>query len=279
MLEPRHPVATIGFIDQYCQHYQSEFGDVRLYECFKYLHLGMLSQLPRKTLPEIAKLVGLKDGQSLHHFLRDGVWNVETLRNKRLKLIHQWIGKQSIILCIDETGDVKKGTATDYVAKQYIGNLGQTKNGIVSVNVDGIVDGITYPLLFKIFKPKSRLKPTDEYKTKPQLAAEMIRQLQSFGFNIELVLADSLYGESSTILAVLHQLKLPYIVAIRFNHGVWLPPEQSVYYEDWIAYEQPLAQRPTENRYIREIIFGKRQPVRYYQITKGSTTDPNTADC
>ena len=73
---------------------------------------------------------------------------------------------------------IKKGKATDYVAKQYIGNLGKTKNGIVSVNTYAVVEGITYPLLFKIFKPKKCLKAEDTYKTKPQLAIEIIKELQ-----------------------------------------------------------------------------------------------------
>ena len=68
-------------------------------------------------------------------------------------------------MCIDETGDEKKGHATGYVAKQYIGNLGRTANGIVSVNAYAVVGNMTYPLLFKIFKPRSRLRPEDEYKT------------------------------------------------------------------------------------------------------------------
>ncbi|MBD2074284.1 hypothetical protein H6F86_10355 [Phormidium sp. FACHB-592] len=33
------------------------------------------------------KLTGLKDGQSLHHFLRDATWQVEQLRAIRLYLI------------------------------------------------------------------------------------------------------------------------------------------------------------------------------------------------
>lgn len=45
-----------------------------------------------------------------------------------------FIGDQEIILCIDETGDKKKGKSTDYTARQYIGNIGKTENGIVSVN-------------------------------------------------------------------------------------------------------------------------------------------------
>ena len=114
-----------------------------------------MSELPRKSLPQIARIVGLKDGQGLHHLLRDAVWDVEALREMRLWLTKVTIGEQPIIVCIDETGDEKKGKATDYVAKQYIGNLGRTANGIVSVNAYAVVDNITYPLLFKVFKPRT----------------------------------------------------------------------------------------------------------------------------
>lgn len=40
------------------------------------------------------------------------------------------------------------------------------------------------------------------------------------GFNIELVLADSLYGESSQFIRKLAEYKLAYVVAIRSNHAV-----------------------------------------------------------
>ncbi|MGJ5634960.1 transposase, partial [Nostoc sp. CALU 1950] len=98
--------------------------------------------------------------------------------------------------------------------RQYIGNLGKTENGIVSVNAYGIWQGVTFPLLFRIYKPKKRLKGDDIYKTKTQLAAEIITELQEIGFKFELVLADSLYGESDTFLSVLNQYKMPFIVAI-----------------------------------------------------------------
>jgi len=101
-------------------------------------------------------------------------WQVEQFRARRLELIKQLVGKRSIILCIDETGD-KKWKSTDYVAKQYIGNLGKTDNGIVSVNAYAVVDNITYPLLFKIFKPLSRLQPGDVYKTKPECGGNSAR--------------------------------------------------------------------------------------------------------
>jgi SRSO17 transposase len=99
---------------------------------------------------------------------------------------------------VDETGDKKKGHSTDYVKRQYIGNLGKIENGIVVVTVWGLFKGMTFPLIFEVYKPKDRLKEQDEYKTKPQLAGMMLRKLKKMGFKFELILADSLYGESDT---------------------------------------------------------------------------------
>ncbi len=103
----------------------------------------------------------------------------------------------------------------DYVAKQYIGNPGKTANGIVSVNAYAMVDVITCPLVFKVFKPRTQLQPGDVYKTKPELAVEILQELQAWSFQIELVLADSLYGESGDVIRALERLNLPFIVAIR----------------------------------------------------------------
>lgn len=46
---------------------------------------------------------------------------------------------------IDETGDKKKGTSTDYVKRQYIGNLGKTDNGIVVATAYAVFCGMYFP--------------------------------------------------------------------------------------------------------------------------------------
>lgn len=107
---PREAKKTVAFIDQYCWLYRSLFKDVRHYESFKYLHVGMLSEIKRKSLPSIARAVGLKDrGQSLHHFLKDAPWKVEEIQETRLWLTKLLIGEREVVLLIDETGDEKKG--------------------------------------------------------------------------------------------------------------------------------------------------------------------------
>jgi SRSO17 transposase len=67
------------------------------------------------------------------HFLSESPWQVKDLREQRLKLILQVLQGREINLIIDETGDRKKGDKTDYVKRQYIGNLGKVENGIVAV--------------------------------------------------------------------------------------------------------------------------------------------------
>lgn len=273
MVEPREPKPTIRFVDEYCQWYQPLFSDVRSFEAFKHLHVGMLSEVKRKTLPAIARVCQLDNEQSLHHFLSDAPWSVVELRQRRLALTLQVLHGRSISVIIDETGDRKKGSHTDYVKRQYIGNLGKVENGIVAVTAYGVVDNITFPLLFEVYKPKERLKAGEKYRTKPEIAAEMIQSLQAMGFRIERVLADSLYGESGVpFVNVLYKLKLPFVLAIRSNHSVLLPQGQRVRMNRWRKFERVFSTGKREQRWIREIIYGKRGATQFWQIT----TDPAT---
>jgi SRSO17 transposase len=271
MTAPRDPKPTVNFIDVYCTYYQDLFPEVRSFENFKALHLGMLSDIKRKTLPEIAKVAGLDNSQSLHHFLTESPWKVEALKYRRLRRILEVLEGRSIILIIDETGDSKEGKSTDYVKRQYLGNLGKVDNGIVVVTAYGIIEEMTFPLTFEVYKPHERLKPGDQYKTKPEIAAEMIRELKKIGFKFELVLADSLYGESnSNFVSVLDEFELNYVVAIRSNHGVWMPLDEKVRYKKWRKFNRLFSDGKTEVRYTREIVFGTRKSKCYWQIT----TDP-----
>ena len=154
-------------------------------------------------------MTGLDQEQSLHHFLTKSPWSAKELRKQRLSLILQGLKGRRIFLIIDETGDKKKGKRTDYVNRQYLGKLGEIDNGIVAVTAWGLSNGITFPLLFEVYKPKARLLNTDTYRSKPEIAAQMVREIKQMGFEIELVLADSLYGESeSNFLGCLEELKL-----------------------------------------------------------------------
>jgi SRSO17 transposase len=278
MVKPRPAQPTVKFIDDYCETYRDLFREVRTFEYFKYLHLGIISDIKRKTLPAIAKVVGLEDAEGLDHFLTEAPWSVEELRNRRLKLILKLVNGEEIMVIIDETGDKKKGKKTDYVKRQYIGNLGKIENGIVAVTAYGLFRGMTFPLIAEVYKPRERLKEGEQYKTKPQIGGEIIKKLKEKGFKIKLVLADSEYGESEeNFVSILNKEKLNFVLAIRSNHGVWLPSGQRVRYNKWREFDRIFSTGKIETRYIREIIFGKKREIKYWQVTNNKETLPENS--
>jgi SRSO17 transposase len=83
------------------------------------------------------------------------------------------------------------------------------------------------------------------------------------GFRFSVVLADSLYGETGEFTSALHRLHrlgLQYVVAIRSNHGVWLLPGQRVRQTRWRPFDRVFTDGSTEQRFLRETIFGARRP-------------------
>ena len=154
MTRIREATHTVGCIDEYCVHYRSVFHNVRHFEQFTQLELGMLAETKRKSLPRLAKTVQ-GDHQALHHFLAKADWSMEELRAIRLRLTREALAGRPFVLCIDETGDRKQGHTTDYAASQYLGGLHRIEQGIVSVNAYGVLDHVTFPLAFALYKPKT----------------------------------------------------------------------------------------------------------------------------
>ena len=216
-----------------------------------------MSPIKRKSLPEIAKVVGIKSSQSLHHKGANSPWSVIELKERRLKKTLKALRGKKIIVVIDETGDRKKGKKTDYVARQYLGSVGKVDSGIVSVNAYGVYENITFPLIFKVFKPKGTLKEGDKYKTKIQIASEIISELIDYGFEIELVLADSLYGESSSFIKKLDEYKLSWILAIRSNHAVWMPSNQRIRANKWCKFSLKFQQSKIRRKIYKGNCFWK----------------------
>jgi SRSO17 transposase len=73
-------------------------------------------------------------------------------------------------------------------------------------------------------------------------------------------------------LRKISESKLDYVVAIRSNHGVWLPSGQGVRANKWCKFERTFSNQKSETRYLREIVYGKKKAITYWEIT----TDPET---
>jgi SRSO17 transposase len=176
MTAVRSATETVAFIDAYTAAYRDLFQDVRSFDHFTRLQLGLISDVARTSLPAIGRVAGAEP-QALHHVVANADWDVTHLRQRRLQLTRSALCGRSFVLCIDETGDQTYGSVTDDVSRQSIGNLGAVETGLVSVHASGVLDDVTVPLLFQVFKPDRRLKPDDTYQTKPSIASQLVRSL------------------------------------------------------------------------------------------------------
>ena len=125
MTKAREAKKTVQCVDTYSELYKDIFPEVRAYEAFKYIITGILSDIKRKSLPAIASLLGLDNEQGLLHFITDSPWELKKLEERRLNIILEILEGRGIMAIVDETGDRKKGSKTDYVKRQYIGNVGK----------------------------------------------------------------------------------------------------------------------------------------------------------
>lgn len=73
MVELRQPKPTVDFIDEYCQYYRNLFSDVRSFEAFKYLYVGMISDIKRKTLPAAILILKKEEKKILYSIKRSKI--------------------------------------------------------------------------------------------------------------------------------------------------------------------------------------------------------------
>ncbi len=89
MVKPCPPRLTVKCVDTYCKLYRDLFIEVRAYEAFKDLHVGIISDIKRKSLPASALATGLQNEQGLLHFLTESPCKAEELEKRRLEILRK----------------------------------------------------------------------------------------------------------------------------------------------------------------------------------------------
>ncbi len=95
--------------------------------------LGLLSDLPRKNCWTIAEHARDAKPDGMQHLLGRAKWDADAVRDDIRTYVVDHLGDEKAVLVVDETGDLKKGTATVGVQRQYTGTAGRTENAQVAV--------------------------------------------------------------------------------------------------------------------------------------------------
>jgi len=195
------------------------------------LMLGLLSNLERKNCWTIAEERGDVTPHGLQHMLSRACWDEDAVAGDARDYVTTAFADTEAVLVVDETGDVKKGTATVGVQRQYTGTAGRIENAQVAVYLTyagarghALIDG-------RLYLPKSWAEdpgklaragvPDDvEFATKPALAQEMIAAALDADVPASWVAGDEVYGADSGLRSVCRDQGLGYVLNVACNHHV-----------------------------------------------------------
>ena len=226
-------------LDAYAAQFDDLFTRANQRAGFRQYLAGLLLPAERnKTLTALANaepVVGAQHPavQRLQWFLSESTWDAAAMTARRLELLRQdpaTAPHPSGVLIIDETGDRKDGDRTAHVGRQYLGNRGKTENGVVSVGSLWADESLYYPLSVEPYTPERWFalgKADPAFRTKPQIALDLIDQALAQDWPFRAVVADCLYGEHHGFTRGLTQRGVPYVVALKPSHS-WRAPVEAI---------------------------------------------------
>ncbi|MFF0695144.1 IS701 family transposase [Streptomyces tendae] len=180
------------------------------------LILGLLADLPRKNCWTIAEHVGDATPGGLQHLLGRAKWDADLVRDDLRDFVLEHLADDEAVLVVDETGDLKKGTHTVGVQRQYTGTAGRIENSQVAVYLTYTSRHGHAGIDRALYLPKSWTGDRDRceqasvpdevgFATKPQLAQQMIERVLDAGTPAAWAAGDEVYGDNPKLRAALEK--------------------------------------------------------------------------
>ncbi|MFD8767322.1 IS701 family transposase [Streptomyces mirabilis] len=187
--------------------------------------LGLLAELPRKNCWTIAEHAGDSSPAGMQHLLSRASWDADGVRDDIRDFVVEHLGNQDAVLVVDETGDLKKGTASVGVQRQYTGTAGRIENVQVAVYLVYSTPVGHAAIDRRLYIPRSWTQDPDRcgaagipdrtgFATKPALATEMITQALDAGVTASWVTGDEVYGGDPHLSAELERRQVSYVLAV-----------------------------------------------------------------
>ncbi|WP_372408842.1 IS701 family transposase [Streptomyces luteireticuli] len=227
-----------GPLEEYAARFDDLFVSLAQRRGFREYLAGLLAPRDRnKTLTCLAgaepvTAAGTAAVQRLQFFLSESAWEAGQVNDRRLELLRGQAATaphDGGVIVIDDSGDRKAGTATAHVGRQWLGRLGKTDNGIVTVTTVWTDGRVYYPLHAQPYTPAHhfpRGRSDPDFRTKPQLAAALAARGKAAGFGCRAVVADCAYSVSDDWYFALREAGLAYVVALKPRNGTWAPAHQ-----------------------------------------------------
>jgi SRSO17 transposase len=202
--------------------------------------MGLLGDAERKSVEPLAARAcadparANPEHQRLLHFIAESQWSDHAVRRAAAQYAIAVIGQRESVATwiIDDTGFLKQGSHSVGVQRQYTGSAGKITNCQIGVSLSVATLSTHLPVDFELYLPESWTSdahkrregavPKDiAFRTKPELALEMIRRALRDNVPHGVLLADAAYGNSSAFRAAIRAEGLDYAVGIEGSTKVW----------------------------------------------------------
>lgn len=197
---------------------------------------GLLMDGERKSIEPMADRLPDGNVQALQQFVNQSPWPSDQVRASLARKVEAEFVPEAYWL-IDEVSFPKQGKHSVGVARQYCGALGKTANCQVSVTLDLGTEEASTPLDWALYLPKQWIEDPVRrekagipeqitFRTKPELALDLIDNVRRWGLKDHLVLADSAYGDTYEFRQGLRERKLDYVVQVSGELTAWTEDPQ-----------------------------------------------------
>lgn len=222
-----------GSLERFAQAFDDVFAKRSQREGLRRYLEGLLLPMERnKTLTGLANTEPVEgaqhpSAQKIQWFLSESNWEPNRVNQRRLALLletPQTAPTARGALVIDETGDRKWGHKTAHVGRQYLSNVGKVDNGVVSVQTLWADERLYYPLTVEPYTPAAWFEKGQHdaaFRTKPQIALELVEAAVAAGVPFRAVVADSFYGENDGLRQRLMERDIGYVLALKPSHSWW----------------------------------------------------------
>jgi SRSO17 transposase len=219
---------------------------------------GLLVTAGRKSVEPMAAVTAPErtaaQHQSLLHFAGNAAWSDAAVLGKVRELTLPSMEKHGPIEAwiLDDTGYPKKGKHSVGVARQYCGQLGKQDNCQNAVSISITNHHASLPIGYRMYLPKewaddkARRKkagvPEDiTFKTKPEIALDLVKQALEDHIPRGVVLGDAGYGADTSFRDAVTELGLPYAMGIGPGASIWAPGTGPLPPKEWSGKGRPPA--------------------------------------
>jgi SRSO17 transposase len=218
-------------VDRLLDRMAGRFGRVETRRRVRGFVFGLLADLPRKNCWTIAEHAGDTTPHGMQHLLARARWDTDGVRDDLRDYVIGAFGETDGILIVDETGDLKKGSATVGVQRQYTGTAGRVENAQVAVYL-AYAGARGHAMIDReLYLPQSWAGDPDRldtagvpadigFATKPALAAGMLSRALAAGVPARWVTADEVYGADPCLRADLEIQRVGYVLAVGCDRRV-----------------------------------------------------------